>query len=134
MWRPLRTLEGTTGHRRVVELRATAGPEVGSPFATGTGARSSVRVVWSWKKHGDAPESSVKDSNASAVAPPPVGPAGTEPLTVSPPLDALVSPEPPPPPPPPPTPPPFPLSYLPYPWTAHPRWTRPQSPREKETQ
>ncbi|CAI7849394.1 unnamed protein product, partial [Closterium sp. NIES-53] len=72
-------------------------------------------------------------TKALPPAPPPVGPAGAEPLTVSPPLDALVSPEPPPPPPPPPMPPPFPLSYLPYPWTAHPRWIRPQSPKE-ETQ
>ncbi|CAI5964091.1 unnamed protein product [Closterium sp. NIES-64] len=51
MWRPRRTPEGTTGQGRVVELRATAGPEVGSARATDTGVRSGVRVVWSRKKH-----------------------------------------------------------------------------------
>ncbi|CAI7924126.1 unnamed protein product [Closterium sp. NIES-53] len=70
MWRPHRTPEGTTGHGRVVELHAMAGPEEGTARAFGTGARSGVRVVWSRKKHCDVPESSVnvRDASAGGVA------------------------------------------------------------------
>ncbi|CAI7748910.1 unnamed protein product [Closterium sp. NIES-53] len=113
MWRPRRTPEGTTGHGRVVELRATAGLEEGSARATGTGARSGVSVVWSRKKHCDAPESSVKGRDATACGEPvgrPVCPAPPSRLPPSraPPLPLLPPPPPAPPPPLLPPPPPFP--------------------------
>ncbi|CAI7916290.1 unnamed protein product [Closterium sp. NIES-54] len=72
-WRPDREPEGTAGHGRTVEARATTGPPVGSASETGTGAASGVSVVLSQKKQRDAPESSVKVCKASAEEGPVAG-------------------------------------------------------------
>ncbi|CAI7773834.1 unnamed protein product [Closterium sp. NIES-54] len=70
MWRAVKELVGIAGHGRVLELRATAGSEVGSARATVTGVGSIVIVVWSQKKSWDAPESSMKERETSAVGTP----------------------------------------------------------------
>ncbi|CAI7900149.1 unnamed protein product [Closterium sp. NIES-53] len=101
MWRPRRTPEGTTWHKRVVELLATAGPEEGSARATGTGARS-------------------VPAPPLGATPPASGPVGPEPPPELPPPGGPEPPPPPlplpvPPPPPPPPPPPLPPFFPPLP-------------------